>query len=510
MKAWRLLSVVALLVLAATVSAQDRTEYKVNDQTRCWDCHAPGKWNPAMTPAYDVLPLLANPVVGEEFDYRAELVNTWRAQTLDQFVTLDISKAPSLRFVGTQDPAQQIEEGKIVVEAKAPTAQTLTQPFLTQPQRGSVLIEVPTGATAVRIVMVPDNNDANRGPDLTMRIFDARTDPAGDPSLVINQAGKGGTEILHLDGASAVANRGFGNWTVQAQVIPIELTPGNPGGSQTDPQYGDVPFTVTMDAWFNATQEVQQVKTAAGPTLKGTKAVFTWRLVALEAPTVEERINVIANATLYYDHVPPTPDEEDWDNMTINRTAPFLTQPNGTLKMGLEPTDIVINAVGPIGVSMAAISEAVGYAAAFLLVASVWTGGIFGKASRRQMNVIFGSARRRVAFHNFLSYGIIAAAIAHMVIFVWDTIEPNYPWQLGLIWGGLGILAMFALGVTGAVQVPMIRKWNYATWRWTHFALSIAAIVFTLVHMMLDGQNFGFIQEALNYSDPLTPASQGR
>ncbi len=504
MKAWRLLSVVALLVLAATVSAQDRSEYKPNDQTRCWDCHAPGKWQPPMTPAFDVLPLLANPVVGEEFDYRAELVNTWRSDVQGMFVTLDISQAPSLRFVGTQDPVQQVEPGTIVIEPAPP------QVFLTEPQRAAVQVDVPTGATAVRVVMTPDNNDANRGPDLTMRLFDARSLPGDDPSKVIDAAGKGASEILHVDGASAVASHGFGNWTIEAEVTPIELTPTDPTGLQLDPQYGDVGFTVTMDAWFNATQEVQQVKTSQGPVLRATKAVFTWRLVALDTPTEEQRINVIANATLYYDHVPPTPDEEDWDNMTINRTAPFLALDNGTLKMGLEPDDVVISTPQLVGVSMAAISEAIGYASAFLLIASIWTGGIFGKGSRRQMNVIFGSARRRVAFHNFLSYGIIAAALAHMIIFVWDTIEPNYPWQLGLIWGGLGILAMFALGVTGAVQVPMIRKWNYATWRWTHFGLSLAAILFTIVHMLLDGQNFGFVQEFLNYSDPLTPASQGR
>ncbi len=508
MKAWRLLSVVALLVLAATVSAQDRSEYKPNDQTRCWDCHAPGKWNPAMTPAFDVLPLLANPVVGEEFDYRAELVNTWRAETQGMFVTLDISEAPSLRFVGTQDPDNAVYDGTIVIEAAVPNQPT--QPFLTTPQRAGVLVDIPVGATAVKLVMAPTNNDANRGPDLTMRVFDSRTASDAPPSLTIDEAGKGASEVLHLDGASKVASHGFGNWTIEAEVTPIELTPTNPATAQLDPQYGDVDFTITMDAWFNATQEVQQVKTSAGPTAKGTKAVFTWRVIVLDAPTAPQRINVIANATLYYEHEPPTPPEEDWDNMTINRTAPFMQLPDGTLKMGLEPADIIVNAVGVIGVSMAAISEAVGYASAFLLIASVWTGGIFGKGSRRQMNVIFGSARRRVAFHNFLSYGIIAAAIAHMVIFVWDTIEPNYPWQLGLIWGGLGILCMLALGVTGAVQVPMIRKWNYATWRWTHFTLSLAAILFTVVHMLLDGQNFGFVQEFLNYSDPLTPASQGR
>jgi hypothetical protein len=51
----------------------------------------------------------------------------------------------------------------------------------------------------------------------------------------------------------------------------------------------------------------------------------------------------------------------------------------------------------------------------------------------------------------------------------------------------------------------MIRRWNYATWRWSHYGLAVASIVFTLVHFALDGAHFGFVQEWLGWNDPIVP-----
>lgn len=64
---------------------------------------------------------------------------------------------------------------------------------------------------------------------------------------------------------------------------------------------------------------------------------------------------------------------------------------------------------------------------------------------------------------------------------------------------------MFGLGLTGAFQVGMIRRWNYAAWRWSHYGLAVGAILFTLVHMALDGVHFDFIQETIDWTDPLDP-----
>jgi hypothetical protein len=496
MRAAHLLTIGLLLVGAFAAAQEPGAPFVPKEDSNCWNCHGPGLWNPPMNPNFQVIPTLANPTLGEAFDYRVELTNDWRAEQLDMFITLDISRAPSLQFVGGREPTRNSTDGVIDVD---PATGPL---FVTSTKTGDAIVDVPSGATAIRIELIPDNTNAQTGPDLTMNVFDSRSGTAGAPSAVINNGGTGASEIYSLKTAGDVASHGFGDWTIQAETTLAGA--GTPPG--VDPQAADVKFIVVVDAWFNTTGQTQQILSKPGPVVPASKDIFTFKLIMNKAPAAGETLAVYANATTFYEHEPGV-DENDW-NFVENNTAPVLSLADGSIEMGLETQVLTVNAAGNVPVSMAAISEAVGYAAAFLLVTSVFTGGMFGRATRRWQNKVFGSARRRVAFHNFLSYGIITAALVHMTIFVIDKIEPNYPWQLGLIWGGLGNLALLGLGVTGAIQVPMIRKWNYATWRWTHFYLSIGAILFTIVHMLLDGQNFGAVQDALNYVDPLVPSNR--
>jgi hypothetical protein len=151
---------------------------------------------------------------------------------------------------------------------------------------------------------------------------------------------------------------------------------------------------------------------------------------------------------------------------------------------------------GGIAIPLARLSEAVGYASSFLLISSIASGGMFGKASRRGLNRLFQSAKRRVAFHNVLSYWLTLLAAAHAVLFLFQDV---YAWTQGILFGGLAIAAMLGLGVTGALQVPMIRRWDYATWRWTHYGLTVATLLFTLIHFLLEGANFVAVQNALHW-----------
>lgn len=498
----RLLAVAALVATAALASAQEGKVYLDPEDSECWTCHAPGLWDPPMNPNFEVVPLASNVSIGQEFEYSAQLVNTWRAEQLDMLVTLDISEAPSIQFVGGRDPVlDQQQSGAIDVQPQPPG---IGAPSTSQTYREPVQVSVPVGATDLRIRLSPADSDPQTGPDMTMRVFDGfeTSKSPGDRSVsfTVDDAGKGEDEVLSIQGAANVAGHGFGNWTVQAQVTTVDA--GDPTDPALDPQATEVPFTVTVDAWFNATEQRQQVVNKAGPVQSGGREIFTWQLEAVGAPQPGEAVRIIANVTTHYEH--DSANDPDFENMTASAQTVVKSGGTDRIQVGTQTT-VVVDPIQAAGVSLAAISEAIGYASAFLLLASVWTGGMFGKASRRQLNSVFGSARRRVAFHNFLSYGIIAAAIAHMIVFI---VEVNYHWLLGFIWGGTAILAMLLLGVTGALQVPMIRRWNYATWRWIHLGLAIASIVFTLVHLALDGANFTFIQDALGYKDPLVPADQ--
>ncbi len=487
-------------------------------ESDCWTCHRPGQYDPDMDPYVDFAPQRTEFEAGDRFTLQGQVFNAWITREgdfeLSDFrVTLDLRNASSLSFVSDLEPilGHTVEASIPIDPAQIDIPESPLQPgqpsYLTRTHRGHTTLQVPEGATDVRIQLIPADQNTATGPDFTMEIFAGASAPDGDPSRTVDSAGQGEPETFQINTAAEFGELGFGNWTIQAAMTPIDA-----GKNQVTPVAGPVPFTVVMDAWFNASSERQQVAMSNAKIIDGQRTLVSWDL-AVGTPQLGESMRFTVNMTAFYLHDSSKPDY--WD-FTFQKEIPFERPPdaNETDVRFQVGTDVVLAEPGGLAelVSLAAISEAVGYVSAFLLVASIWTGGMFGKRSRRQLNKVFGGARRRVAFHNFLSYGIIAFAIVHTVIFIWDLNGPlaadGYHWLLGVLWGGPAILAMLLLGVTGALQVPMIRRWNYSVWRWSHFWLAILAILFSLVHMGLDGQNFDFIRQSIGYEDPLVPSDR--
>lgn len=501
---------VALLFIVAAFAVVGQAQvteegYVKPEGSRCWDCHGPGKDTPHMDPAFYVVPEFVTVPVGESADYTVTLQNRWLSVVEGIRVTMDIRDAPSLQFTGAL--------GALPEQTETGTITTLDPANPTGPKSSDLNITVQNGTTDIIIELIPDDTSANTGPDLTLYVQPAE-DQEPSESIIepINEGSKGVPERFQAKGGAAFGQYGFGAWRIRAETTPVSS--GIPPA--LDPTFGEVGFTVRVTSWSNATGEVQKVvvdEVGFGVDNEGGGgSVLTFPLQALSVPAAGERILLTVNATLYHDHDNANdPDELDaiYDAENLRSLEVPVTAGSGAAIVGVEQD----GTIGPTPVietvSITRISEAVGYASGLLLIASIYTGGMFGKASRRQLNRVFGSAKRRVAFHNFLSYGLTVAALVHMIIFMWDVngamAEDGFHWLVGVLWGGPAILAMFGLGVTGAVQVPMIRRWNYATWRYTHLWLAYASIVFTLVHMALDGANFAFLQNALGWDDPLVP-----
>lgn len=482
----------------------------------CWECHKPGAYVPPMDPYITLLAELTEIPAGATglLDFNTIISNVWIGQengAQDYYgfrATLDISDAPSFSFVSDREPpAPQSVDGVIAFDAGTTNVPIVNQEVPVDPtslqavQWGHSLIEMPAGVTSATIRVVPGDTSAQTGPDIRVNIYPGVSEPSGDPynEDPIDDAGRGGAEEITFGNADFGAT-GYGNWTIDVGYVPVT------SDGQLTPPAQDVPYTVEVEASFDASDATQITQVDDSQIFGGESLLMPWT-VQIDDPQPGEVLRFTLNFTVHYEHQ-SEPEPNNYRDLTEFFEVEVTEAPAGGYRIGSEDSVIIIPSA-PTGVSIAAISEVIGYIGAFLLIASVWTGGMFGKASRRQLNVIFGSARRRVAFHNFLSYGIIAFSLVHMFIFMWDVNGPlavdGYHWLVGLLWGGQGVLAMLALGVTGALQVPMIRKWNYNTWRWLHFGLAIAAIVFTVVHMLLDGANFSAVQDALGYEDPLVP-----
>ncbi len=468
------LGIAILLVTGAL--GQPNAAIEESYDSDCYSCH--WNWSPvAMKTMYRIQPPSVTGDVGGVMDIVVQVDNAWIAELVHFEPVLDISQAPSLTFLDGQDPLVELLDGTITVNPATPTA----------PQVGEVPIHV-AGNTTDLLLRVTPVRTGPTGPDITVLVFPPAHD---EPALTVNDAGRGAAETVAVSGADAIANLGLGDWRIEVQA-PFEP------GVLAEPR-----FTVDHQAYYNSSASDRQFLVRDAVIAGGASTLFTWSVMAAAEPSADEVALVTVNATAYYDHSSPT--DPDYGNFTKSIEVPVKSGGAGKVTVGTAGTAVDPAAVLNAGPSMARISEAVGYATAFLLIGSVWSGGLFGKASRRQLNRVFSSARRRVAFHNFVSYGLTVAALVHLILFI---IETNYEWTLGIIWGGIAFLAMIGLGVTGAMQVPMIRRWNYPSWRWTHLVLAIASIVFTIVHLLLDGTNFGFVQEAIGYEDPFPDKGQ--
>lgn len=503
---WARVGLLALLLAvalpAATVFAQRGGEGGPVEEraTTCWPCHV--GWSPPLKTFFNILPPPeAGAAVGEPFDYVIQLQGAWTPPGDGPYITyyeptLDLSGAPSLGFFSDTPPFHDEQTGSVPVDPANPTA----------PQRAFVVTSVPLGSTDLTLTLAPDDPSSLTGPDFTLNVYPGVSAPAGSPAVTVNGAGRGGAETLVLQGSDAFRGLGYGNWTVEAVMAPV--TPGtDPAALLGIPPAQAQGFTVTNDAETKDTGERSQAQPIRENVGKGGSALMRYHLRANAPPGAGEVVRIVVNTTEYYKHNDAGTD--NFANVTKAYSAEIpvtLEDPRVVIRTQLDSSTLVAGGGIQNGATLDTMSEGIGYGTAFLLVSSIWTGGMFGKASRRQLNGVFGTAKRRVAFHNFLSYGLMLFAAVHTVLFI---VEATYYWTLGLIWGGLALIAMVLLGVTGAFQVQMIRRWNYGFWRWSHYGLAVAAIAFTLVHLGLDGVHFSFIQERLGWDDPLDPRNVG-
>ncbi|MFO1532380.1 MAG: ferric reductase-like transmembrane domain-containing protein [Thermoplasmatota archaeon] len=504
MLARRALACAAFLALAFVVAAAaqqppptpEGLPTKALKDTLCWSCHA--AWTPPMRDPFIAIqpPTTTGAAIGTEFNWTVQFQMTWNPKPAMPHLVLadpivDLSDAPSMRFGGGPQPVHGYTEGHAI---------SIDATKLNQPQANITRIPVAAGVTALRWQVVPKDTTAT-GPDLVLLVVS----PGGNQTAPVDDvhgAGTGESINFTIDQLQAL---GGGNWTIGAQVTPLAPSPANP----TLPQAGRVDFTVIEDAEF----DTAALKTLAYPhpafVPGGGVALQKWVLKFVQAPADGEVVHVRFDTVAWFEHN-PTVTGGDFGGITQSMDVPAKVV-GGQPVLFQEAKAAVVRPLPVNGATLTTISEAVGYASAFLFVSSIVSGGMFGQATRRGLNSVFQSAKRRVAFHNFLSYGLTVAALAHMAIFLVPLLpgdgglhrpSEQFQWTLGVLWGGIAMVAMFGLGFTGAFQVPMIRRWSYPAWKWWHYGLTVAAIAFTAVHMLLDGAHFPEVQETLGWKDP--------
>lgn len=490
----RLLPVLALLAMAAVAVAQvderpPPAEGTPLEPSNCYRCHGSGI-GMGLTSMYSISARSTTPELNQPLQLTVTARNDWVADLRDLSARIDLGGAPDVGFSGRPPPVLGTTAvGNLTFDPINPLD-------LTHERAARVEMPLPAGATAFRIRLLPDVQEGEEAPDLQLRLWAPASDTRGDPTLVEDRSGKGGLEMLLVDEATNA--RRSGTWLAEvAQAACTEIRDRS--------CLRDQGFRLVGDAWFNITGGARAQTQPFPVGLDGQdldapqRSSVSWTLFIRQEPEGNQTITVTVNTTAHFKHDHNSARYDDW---------PFSQQI--TLPIALHATMELQAAPAPLAPAsdegLIPWIEAIGYASAFALVASVVSGGIFGKSSKRLLDRLFGRTRRRVAFHIAISYVVTLLAMAHTILFV---VEATYHWGVGLLWGGLATLSMILVGVNGALQMPVIRRWGYPVWKVLNSVFTYALLVFLVLHVALDGVHFSRIPERLGWRDPVLEYLRG-
>lgn len=417
----------------------------------------------------DLFPTVLNEVPrGKPFDFQLTLKNPWLHDLKDVSAYVNISDAPGLEFPGARAP---VEVNKSAVPAKASPQGYQSEDYDVPVEAGATALYAAVVAAPTSIPNSPlqpgkvaNNTDVHvvfKGPGNKV----VGTPPPeqyspSDPHQLQDRVSVNTSTILAT---------GPGKWT--ATVYHAGLA--------------ETTYNVYVAAYYNASQNTEIV--LKGPALlkTGEQYTFKFQVIAKDAESLQ-RMRYGGRGIAYHQHT----DRNIGDNGNFDKWSTLEFRTGATLSVG-QSVDTAGTSVSVLEPVLRRWGQVLGFAGSFLIIPSLVFGGTFGKGSVGSLNKLFGGPRRRVLFHNSMSFWLLGVASLHMFIYFY---EAFWVWSAGLVWGGLALAAMVGLGVTGAVQRTFVARWGFNRWRFVHFAMGVLVVVFTLVHMVADGSHFAAVR----------------
>ena len=407
----------------------------------------------------DLFPkVVAEAPKGQPFPVELTVTNPWLHELQNVNGYVNISGAPGLSFPGERDPEAFPFEGAI------------------QGNPGTASHDVPVEANATELVITMVG--AVEGTPISGRIqpvdYDlvvtspdgsaVLTDPNDRDTAPPNVQNRGTpAEFVKVDQLN-LTNAGPGTWKVQVNYRGIQ-----PAGA----------YVLSATVYYNLSRSSELI--LKGPELlnPGESYTFTFTVNAKDSAAIQA-LRYGARATAHHEHtdkaIGDLGDYDKWNTFTF---------PLGTeLKYGTSGATVVkVDTLGPV---VRRWGQVLGFASSFLILPSLVLGGTFGKRTVEGLNKAFGSPRRRVLFHNSMSFWLLGLSLLHMLVFFYESF---WSWSHGLVWGGLALACMIGLGVTGATQRAFVAQWGFTRWRFVHFSMGVLVVVFVLVHLLADGSH---------------------
>lgn len=413
----------------------------------------------------DLFPkVIAQAPRGQAFPVELTIVNPWLHEVQNVNGYVNISGAPGLSFPGERDPEPFPYEG--VIQANPGGVGSAVHPVQVDANATEMVVTLAGTTTTpgqlpgqVRkddfdlIVTSPDGAITMRDPN------DLDTAPPGGVNARATP-----NELVKVDQAN-LTQAGPGVWK-----IGVEYRGGAPQGT----------YSVAATVYYNLSRSSELIVKGPDVIGPGESFTFTFTINAKDADSLQA-LRYGARARAYHEHTDRAiGDEGDYDKWNT-----FTFPLGATLEHGSDQGQqaVKVDTLGPV---FRKWGQVLGFAGSFLIIPSVLMGGTFGKGSVELLNRAFGSPRRRVLFHNAMSFWLLGIALLHMLVFFYETF---WSWSHGLVWGGLALACMIGLGITGATQRSFVAKWGFTRWRFVHFSMGILVVVFVLVHILADGSH---------------------
>lgn len=474
---WRKLAIpgaalVAVLLLAGAPSAgQGMTEAQGElTSAECYGHHKAEGFR-----SMDLFPTVVEEVPkGQDFLFQMTIRNPWLHDLQNVFAYVNVSDAPGIALEGGRDPEESTLPSETI--AGGPRGYTTKEyPIPVAPNATELLVRI-EGNPGTQIP-APLVRDARADFDLTL------TSPDG--GIVIT-----GPDPYADANADIVQDTSVPTWIEEIRVNQLNLTNAGPGDWKLTVAYRGFDQTGQFSLFTGAYYNVTGILLMPGPALLGPneEAQFTFKLKVKDVDGIQ-RMRYGGIAVAYHEHTDKNiQNEGDYDKWN---TMEFTTGTELRVQGGPVVTTGGADLLGPV---LRRWGQVLGFAGSFLIIPSLVVGGTFGKASVVKLNAWFGGPRRRVLFHNSMSFWLLGIALLHMLLFLYEVF---WNWSHGLVWGGLSLASMIGLGVTGATQRTFVARWGFNRWRFVHFAMGILVVVFVLIHLVADGSHFAPVRELL-------------
>lgn len=429
--------------------------------------------------SFDLYPVLVQTVPkGQDFAFQMTIRNPWLHEVRDLYGYVDVSNAPGIALEGGKDPVEEPMTGQTIDAGPQSVQQYTTRTYDIMVEENATEVYVRVMGSRGTQVPLPTLRDKAADYDLTL------TSPDG-ATVVLT-----GPDPSPLDESMAASTGPF-TYDEEIRVNQRNLTAGGTGAWQLTVAYRGFDSTGNFDLFTGVYYNVTGILLMPGPAVlqPNEKYDFTFNLKVKDVEGLQSmRYGGLGLA--YHEHTDRNIGDEGnydkWSTMQFE-TGATLTLQSGGPQVAVGPG---ADTLGPV---FRRWGQVLGFAGAFLIIPSLVFGGTFGKASVVSMNKWFGGPRRRVLFHNSMSFWLLAIAVLHTFLFLY---EAFWNWSHGLVWGGLALACMIGLGVTGATQRAFVARWGFNRWRFVHFAMGILVAVFVIVHILADGSHLAPIRTA--------------